>query len=409
MTGANMTDLTPRQIAGAVKPPLWGRVLVRLAKRIGEGELVLRFTNGAERRISAAKSGARAVLDVANPRMLRKLLTGGDVGLAESYMAGDWTSPDLASVIEFGVRNTERLTATLAGLAPVRLAHWLRHKLKPNNKRGSKKNIAAHYDLGNEFYKRWLDETMTYSSALFERPDMSLADAQRAKWQKMAEMLDLKPGQHVLEIGCGWGGFAMFLAREHGCRVTGLTLSQEQYAHARLAIAREGLSDRIDIRLQDYRDVQGTFDRVASIEMFEAVGEEHWPRFFNIVRERLVKGGVAALQIITIANDRFSRYRTEPDFIQLYIFPGGMLPSPDALKDAVTRAQLGFESVRTFALSYAETLKRWRELFDERWQEIAPLGFDERFKRMWDYYLACCEGGFRAGNISVGQFRLTRT
>ncbi|HEX4532831.1 MAG TPA: cyclopropane-fatty-acyl-phospholipid synthase family protein [Rhizomicrobium sp.] len=405
-----MSDHVANSIAGKKpEPPLWGRALLRVAEHIGEGELVVRFSNGAERTVRAAKSGARAVLDVANPRAVRKLLFGGDIGFAEAYMAGDWTSPDLASVIEFGARNMEKLANGLRGKMPARALNWIKHRLRPNTKRGSKKNIAAHYDLGNEFYKRWLDETMTYSSALFERPGMSLAEGQRAKWQKLAEMLDLKPGLHVLEIGCGWGGFAIFLAKEYACRVTGLTLSEEQYAHARMAIAREGLSDKIDIRLQDYRDVQGTFDRIASIEMFEAVGEEHWPKFFEVVRERLVPGGIAGFQIITIDNDRFASYRKEADFIQLYIFPGGMLPSPDALKSAVNRAQLGFESVRTFALSYAETLKRWREEFDAHWQEIAPLGFDERFKRMWDYYLACCEGGFRAGAINVGQFKLTRS
>jgi cyclopropane-fatty-acyl-phospholipid synthase len=285
----------------------------------------------------------------------------------------------------------------------------MRHKAHANTRRGSRRNIAAHYDLGNAFYSQWLDPTMTYSSGVFERADMSLEEAQRNKWRKLAETLDLKPDHRVLEIGCGWAGFAIFAAQEYGCKVTGITLSQEQLAYARKTVEKAGLSDRIDIQLIDYRDVKGEFDRIASIEMFEAVGEEHWPAYFNVVRERLKPGGIAGLQIITIDEARFETYRTTPDFIQLYIFPGGMLPSPTALQAAATHQGLGFETVRTFALSYAETLRRWRERFEDCWPSISTMGFDERFKRMWEYYLASCEGGFRAGAIDVGQFRLTRS
>ena len=392
----------------SVAPPFWGRAVIRAANEIAEGELVLRFANGAERTICAARQGARAVLEVARDRVFRRLMLGGEIGIAEAFMDGDWTSPDLAAVFEFAARNTGRLTSAINGLAPLQWANTLRHRLRANTRSGSRRNIAAHYDLGNAFYSQWLDPTMTYSSAVFEHGGMSLEEAQRAKWRRMAEMLELKPDHHVLEIGCGWAGFAMFAAREYGCRVTGITLSQEQYAYARNAVSKAGLSDRVDIRLIDYRDVEGRFDRIASIEMFEAVGEAHWPTFFEVVRERLKPGGVAGLQIITIDDGRFESYRRSADFIQLYIFPGGMLPSPAALKTVATKQGHGFETVRTFALSYAETLRRWREQFDARWPSIAPLGFDERFKRMWDYYLASCEGGFRAGTIDVGQFRLTR-
>ncbi len=395
-------------LTDSVSPPLWGRAMLRAVSEFGEGELVLQFANGAERTIRAAKSGARAVLEVARARTLRRLIFGGTVGLAESYLDGDWSSPDLASVFEFGARNMDRMIGGLRGMSLLRLPRILRHRARANTKKGSRRNIAAHYDLGNSFYSEWLDPTMTYSSAFFERPDMSLEDAQRAKWRRMAEMLELKPSHRVLEIGCGWGGFAMFAAREYGCHVTGITLSKEQYAYAKSEASRAGLLDRIEIRFQDYRDVEGRFDRIASIEMFEAVGEENWPCYFEVVRERLTPGGVAGLQIITIADEDFEQYRQGPDFIQLYIFPGGMLPSPTVLQTVATRQGLGFETVRTFALSYAETLRRWRERFDMRWPVIAPQGFDERFRRMWDYYLASCEGGFRAGAIDVGQFRLTR-
>jgi len=406
-----MVDEISRQlpvVQNSVSPPFWGRALLNAVSEVGEGELVLRFSNGAERTIRAAKSGASAVLNIARARTLRRLVFGGTVGLSESYLDGDWESPDLASVFEFGARNMDRMIGGLRGLSLLQLPRILKHKARANTRKGSRRNIAAHYDLGNTFYSQWLDPTMTYSSALFETKDMSLEDAQRAKWQRLAETLDLRPGHRVLEIGCGWGGFAMFAACEYGCHVTGITLSIEQHAYATREAARAGLSDKIEIRLQDYRDVQGQFDRIASIEMFEAVGEENWPCYFDVVRERLKPDGVAGLQIITIADSDFELYRQGPDFIQLYIFPGGMLPSPTALRTVATKQGLGFETVRTFAGSYAETLRRWRETFDTRWPTIAPLGFDERFRRMWDYYLASCEGGFRAGAIDVGQFRLTR-
>jgi cyclopropane-fatty-acyl-phospholipid synthase len=391
-----------------IRPPLWGSAMARVAGDIAEGELVLRFANGAEKHVQAARDGAKAVLELARGRVLRRLMLGGEIGVAESYMDGDWTSPDLASVFEFGARNMNKLAHTLTGLPPVNWARMLTHKLRANTRSGSRRNIAAHYDLGNAFYSEWLDPTMTYSSAVFDSPSMSLEDAQRNKWRKLAENLDLRAEHHVLEIGCGWGGFAMFAAREYGCRVTGITLSKEQLAFAKQAVEEAQLSHLIDLQLVDYRDVRGSFDRIASIEMFEAVGEENWPAYFEVVRERLKSGGRAALQIITIEDDRFDYYRRTADFLQMYIFPGGMLPSPTALKNVVTRQGLGFETARTFALSYAETLRRWREVFDAKWPVIAPMGFDERFKRMWDYYLASCEGGFRAGAVDVGQFVLTK-
>jgi len=391
-----------------IRPPLWGRIMARTVSDIAEGEVVLRFTNGAERTIKAAHDGAKAVLEIARARSFRRLLLGGEIGLAESYMDGDWTSPDLAAVFEFGARNMHKLADTLTGIAPLEWARMVTHKLRANTRTGSRKNIAAHYDLGNAFYSQWLDPTMTYSSAVFEHPGQSLEEAQRNKWRKLAEMLDLKEAMTILEIGCGWGGFAMFAAKEYGCKVTGITLSTEQLAFAKKAAEEAQLSHLTDFRLIDYRDVQGSFDRIVSIEMFEAVGEENWPDYFRVVHERLKPGGIAALQIITIEDHRFDAYRNQADFIQLYIFPGGMLPTPSILQREAAKQGLGFETASTFALSYAETLRRWREVFDARWESIRPLGFDERFKRMWDYYLASCEGGFRAGNIDVGQFRLTR-
>jgi cyclopropane-fatty-acyl-phospholipid synthase len=387
--------------------PLWGQGLAAAARRLAEGELVLKFANGAERVVKGAKPGVKAVLEFARARALPRMLFGGAVGLAESYFDGDWSSPDLASVIALGAHNEGRIGGGLEGALPQRLIYSLKHRLNLNTREGARRNIQAHYDLGNAFYREWLDPTMTYSSALFES-GMTLEEAQRNKWRRIAEQLELKPGDRVLEIGCGWGGFAIFAARDYGAQVTGLTLSKEQHDFARAAVEREGLGNLIDIRLEDYRDVQGTFDRIVSIEMFEAIGERQWKQYFDVCRERLKPGGLAALQIITIADDRFEGYRRNPDFIQLYIFPGGMLPSPSILDASAKSAGLGIETMRTFALSYADTLKEWRDRFDEAWPRIAALGFDERFKRMWDYYLAYCEGGFRAGAIDVGQFLLRR-
>ena len=407
-----MADKPSRNLpvpAVTASPPYWGRAMASIASNIAEGELVLRFANGAEKKILAARDGARAVLEVARGRVLRRLVLSGEIGVAESYMDGDWTSPDLASVFEFGARNMNKLADTLTGLAPINWARVLAHKLRANTRSGARRNIAAHYDLGNAFYSQWLDPTMTYSSAVFDSPSQSLEDAQRNKWRKLADDVGLRAEHRVLEIGCGWGGFAMFAAREYGCHVTGITLSKEQLAFAQKAVENAQLAHLVDLQLVDYRDVRGSFDRIISIEMFEAVGEENWPTYFDVVRERLKPGGIAALQIITIEDGRFDYYRRTADFIQMYIFPGGMLPSPSALKAVATKHGLSFETARTFASSYAETLRRWREVFDARWPVIAPMGFDERFKRMWDYYLASCEGGFRAGAIDVGQFVLTRT
>ncbi len=357
--------------------PLWGQGLVAAARRLAEGELVLRFANGAERTIQAAKPGFNAVLEFTHARALPRILFGGAVGLAESYFDGDWSSPDLPALIALGANNDRHLAGHMAAALPQRLYHHIKHRvLRANTRAGAKRNIQAHYDLGNAFYRQWLDPTMTYSSALFEHDGMSLEDAQRNKWRRIADELALRPGDHILEIGCGWGGFAMFAAREYGARVTGLTLSQEQHDYACAAVEREGLGNLVDIRLQDYRDTRGTFDHIVSIEMFEAIGERQWKTFFDICRERLKPGGIASLQIITIADDRFDDYRRNPDFIQMYIFPGGMLPSPSALQDSATSAGFGIDTVRTFALSYAETLRTWRDRFDAEWPKIASLGFD---------------------------------
>jgi cyclopropane-fatty-acyl-phospholipid synthase len=282
-------------------------------------------------------------------------------------------------------------------------------RLRANTRAAAAANVAFRYDLGNSFYAAWLDRTMTYSSALFTRPDLSLCDAQREKYRRIAEILQIGPSDRVLEIGCGWGGFAEYAAREIGCHVTGSTLSREQADYARERLRREGLDKRTDIRLQDYRDVGGTYEKIVSIEMFEAVGEEYWPLFFEMLRERLAPGGLAALQSITIADASFHAYRRRIDFIQRYIFPGGMLPSPTALASAIDKAGLKLRDSYFFGASYATTLAHWNARFQRGWHDIAQLGFDERFRRMWTYYLAGSEACFRLGRIDVGQFVIAHT
>ena len=389
-----------------------------ILSRLAAGSLTLILPDGAVYNLKGRNldqpSGEQktrqphAVIQVNRWRAVRKFLTEGDVGFLETYLDGDWQSPQLADVVEWAVLNAKGLGAHSLRSLISRLRHRLAHLLNANTKAGSRRNIAAHYDLGNAFYAQWLDPTMTYSSAYFAKPGQSLPEGQIEKYRRIAKLLDLKPEHHVLEIGFGWGGFAEFAVKEYGCRLTGLTLSREQLNFAGRRLQAQGLSDKVDLRFEDYRDVRGTFDRIASIEMFEAVGEAHWPRYFDTVRDRLAKGGAAALQIICIAEERFERYRKGSDFIQRYIFPGGMLPSVERLRGQCDRARLQLHDAIMFGDSYAETLRAWRDRFLAAWSTIEPLGFDERFRRMWEMYLAYCEGGFRANAINVGQFKLVR-
>ena len=377
--------------------------------RLAAGRLTLVLPDGSKYSLSGGDAlGPHAIIHIDRWRAVRKFVTEGDFGFIESYLDGDWHSPELSDVVELAVLNTTSWNAgKLQGLIH-KVWHRLAHLMHGNSRRGSRRNIAAHYDLGNDFYRQWLDPTMTYSSAFFARPEQSLPEGQIAKYRRIAQLLDLKPDHHLLEIGFGWGGFAEFALKEYGCRMTGLTLSKEQLKFASERLRAQGLSERVDLRLLDYRDIDGTFDRIASIEMFEAVGEAHWPRYFDTIRDRLAQGGAAALQIITIAEDRFDSYRKGADFIQRYIFPGGMLPSVERLKTQFDRAKLRVVDATMFGDSYACTLRQWRDSFMAAWSKIEPMGFDERFRRTWEMYLAYCEGGFRANAINVGQFKLVR-
>jgi cyclopropane-fatty-acyl-phospholipid synthase len=380
-------------------------LLRRVLRHLECGRLTVILPSGKRIDHSGPRPGPDATIIVHNNRALRRLLFAGDVGFAEGYIAGDWSSPNLVALIALAAENIGRLQKTMDGFLPIRLLNRLRHLLRRNSRTGSRRNIAFHYDLGNQFYRRWLDASMTYSSACAIAPGETLEDAQKAKLDRIATLLELSGKERVLEIGCGWGALAGHLAPRCG-GVTGITLSREQLAYARGRVNVQAYADRIDLRLQDYRDVQGKFDRIVSIEMLEAVGESYWPAYFTRLRECLAPGGVAVLQIITMREDRFETYRNGSDFIQRYIFPGGMLPTPGIVARQAAAAGLALASVEMFREGYADTLAEWRRRFENAWPEIARLGFDADFERLWTYYLSYCEAGFRTGTIDVGLYVL---
>jgi cyclopropane-fatty-acyl-phospholipid synthase len=382
-------------------------LLLRLISALAAGRLVIELPTGERIEQVAPRPGPQGALVLHRWRAVRRLLVDGQLGFAEAYIDGDWTSPDLASLVELAARNQDELGVTLLGTHLPRLLARVRHRARANTRRGSRRNIVAHYDLGNDFYAAWLDRGMSYSSGVFRGGAATLEAAQDAKQALVMQALRLQGGERVLEIGCGWGGLAERLIREAGCHVTGLTLSPAQLDHARLRLRDAGLQESADLRLQDYRDVGGTFDRIVSIEMLEAVGAEYWPVYFARLRDRLAAGGSAVLQVITIAERYYETYRRTPDFIQRHIFPGGMLPSVAVLRSQAEGAGLAVRSMQHFGQCYAATLAEWQTRFQAAWPRLRLQGFDDGFKRKWEYYLAYCEGGFRAGAIDVGLYELT--
>ena len=378
------------------------------ARHWAAGRLTVQLPNGEAFSIDGALPGPEGTLILNDYAFMRRVMAGGDIGFAESFMAGEWESPDLAALLEVFSLNYDRLAKLMTGSPLVRALNAITHFFRRNSRAQARRNIHAHYDLGNAFYSTWLDRSMTYSSALFDAPNQSLEEAQRSKYAALAQAIGAGPDSRLLEIGCGWGGFAEFAAREVGAHVTGVTISPAQHEFARKRLFEQGLADKADIRLIDYRDVEGRFDGVASIEMFEAVGEAYWPRYFDKVREVLKPGGQAGLQIITIRDDLFEGYRARPDFIQKYIFPGGMLPGEAQLQAETAQAGLNWGTVRRFGQDYADTLRAWAQSFETAWDEISNQGFDEKFRRLWTYYLRYCEAGFRTGRTDVIQLALQR-
>ena len=384
--------------------PAKARMALRLLIELPKGTLTINMPDGRSVTVGGNAPGPDAVLTLKNWRLPGRAFSGATIGVAESFIDGDWDSPDVTRFLELFVVN-ENAGEQLAGGA-----NWFmgaiqrfRHWLNDNTRTRARKNISAHYDLGNAFYREWLDPSMTYSSALYSTGANDLERAQGEKYRALARDTGIQAGDHVLEIGCGWGGFAEFAAREIGCKVTGLTISREQHDFAKARIQKAGLSDKVEIKFQDYRDETGKYDRIASIEMFEAVGEKYWPIFFGKMKECLKPGGTAGLQIITINEEAFERYRSRVDFIQRYVFPGGMLPTPQLLRTLGADQGLAYLRERVFPQDYARTLAEWRTRFQDSWDKIVHLGFDDRFRRLWEFYLHYCEAGFRAEYIDVRQ------
>ena len=408
MTSITLGDepilVTRHNLRGVLRQlPFVLRQLCRIVSRFSVGTLDVVTPDGRRLRFQGESATPHAEMIIRDATFVRRLIIGGDLGFAEGYMRNEWDTPDLSKLMLILAANHRSGKKLVPGKPFLRIWQRIRHYLNRNTPSGSRRNIHAHYDLGNAFYETWLDRSMTYSAAVFEPGDNDLESAQRRKYQRLAEDTDIRSSHHVLEIGCGWGGFAEYAAAEIGCRVTGLTISQEQYDYACRRIQDAGLSDRVSIELRDYRAETGIYDRIVSIEMFEAVGEAYWQIFFRQMRDRLVAGGRAGLQLITIRDEAFEGYKREIDFIRRYVFPGGMLPSNGILVNLSEKFQLPILSDKGYAADYAQTLVLWRDRFIEAWPQIAPLGFDERFRRLWQYYLTYCEVGFETRNIDVRQ------
>ena len=391
--------------------PASARTVFALLTRLQHGTLDVQMPDGAQARFgSSAADAPKAALRLVDWQVCSAALKSGDIGFAEAFIDGRWTTPDLAALLRLFIANRDAMESVIYGTWWGSLAYRLRHLLRRNSRPGSRKNIHAHYDIGNPFYRLWLDETMNYSSALFEGDfTRSSVQAQQAKVRRALDECRVSAGDRVLEIGCGWGALAQEATVERGMRVTGVTLSSEQLDFARERMQRLGVADRADLRLQDYRDISdGPYDAVASIEMFEAVGREYWPSYFQTVQRQLKPGGRACIQTITIRDDLFERYVKSTDFIQQYIFPGGLLPSPQVFRAEAGRAGLEVVNELAFGRDYAETLRRWRADFLSRESQVRRLGFDTRFMRIWEFYLAYCEAAFDTGSTDVMQFTLRR-
>jgi len=380
-----------------------------LARNWTVGKLTFVLPNGKELAIVGAEPGPSGRLVVRDYAFMNRVLSAGDIGFAEGFMAQEWDTPDMAALLCAFSLNFDKIERLALGAPLMWVLNRILHVFRDNSRAGAKKNIHAHYDLGNAFYSRWLDATMTYSAARYAHEGQDLAEAQQNKYRLLTQQMGLEPHHHVLEIGCGWGGFAEYAAKTVGAQVTAITISKEQYDFAAKRIFDQGLAERAEIRMVDYRDVDGTYDRVASIEMFEAVGEKYWPSYFGKIAEVLKPGGRAGLQIITIKDEFFESYRRRADFIQRYIFPGGMLISEARLRKETAAAGLGWRDISRFGQDYADTLAEWTQRFEAAWPDIRQSGFDERFRRLWRFYLAYCEAGFRTERTDVVQLSLSKS
>ena len=382
------------------------KLLVNFLSKIRYGKLTVQFPTGEERVFVGKEEDISASIKIHNYNFLNLIFKKGSVGFAEAYMNGYFSSTDLTNLLLLSHKNESYFLQSINTNLFFATFAKLKHFLNNNSKSQSKKNIKYHYDLGNNFYEKWLDKTMTYSSALFDNKNTNLSDAQFNKYRKIAETLSLDSNSKTLEIGCGWGGFSEFLASNYNCKITAITISKEQFNFAKKRIEEANLSKKVTVLFCDYRNIEGKFDKIVSIEMFEAVGKDYWNVFFDKIKSILKPNGNIGLQLITIDDKIYNVYEKNPDFIQKYIFPGGMLPSFKILENILSNNSLYIESVNSYANDYAKTLSLWKQEFNKNWENIEKLGFDETFNRMWNYYLSYCEGGFLSKNIDLKQINL---
>ena len=385
--------------------PHWGVLFLEMMSNIRKGSVTIVTPEGKFIKYSGIEEGVHVCLRINEWRFCEDILMKGDIGLGESYISGYWDCGNINNLIKFGIENYNELERVIKGSLLKILFYRIKHFLNRNSRKGSLKNVHAHYDIGNEFYQLWLDPSMTYSSAIFNSTDEELLSAQENKYERILKKLKLKNGDHILEVGCGWGGFMEYAAR-NGFKVTGVTISKEQYEFAKKRLAKFG--NLVKVNLQDYRDIDGKYNHIVSIEMFEAIGEKYWKKYFKMLFSILKPGGKLIIQSITINNNDFFSYRKCSDFIQQYIFPGGMLPSPKILKDVAVKQGFIYSGDLEFGRDYGITLKRWEENFSSVLSKVKKLGFDDKFIRTWRFYLKYCQGGFEANKISVFQFNFTK-
>lgn len=401
-----MTVLTT--VKGQKNLPRYFSLVFQSLKTLKRGVLDLEITDGRVFRLAAPGSGHYAHVIAKDDAIWPRLIREGTMGFSDGYLDLQWSTPDLQAFLDLVFDNRDEIAQSYPGAKLLQLYERFCHWMRQNTKQQAKKNISYHYDLGNTFYAKWLDETMTYSSALFKTGQESLEKAQTQKYASICDSMGLKDGDHILEIGCGWGGFAEYAVKERNVTLKCLTISKEQHDYAKERMQKNGLVDRVEIVMQDYRDERGTYDGIASIEMFEAVGEKYWPSYFQTVHQCLKPGAHATIQVITIADRLFETYRKKVDFIQKHIFPGGMLPSPIVLREQIEQAGLKYLNSMEFGKSYSLTLRRWFETFNRKWAEITNNHFDQRFKNMWNFYLTSCASGFEYGNTDVAQVTMQK-
>ncbi|MDC3022751.1 cyclopropane-fatty-acyl-phospholipid synthase family protein [Candidatus Pelagibacter sp.] len=381
------------------------KIVFRILQDIDSGYLEITHFNGDIVKFGNPDDSLKANIKIKKPNFTFNLIKGGSVGFAESYMKDEFETDNLSNLIEITARNI-KVIYKFSGLLDLPVINFLKNILIKNTKSRSKKNIAKHYDLGNEFFSLWLDKTLTYSSAIFEEKNQDLSDAQNNKYQKLINLIKPKNGDKVLEIGCGWGGFAEYLGKKYDIKLDCITISKKQYEYAKERIHNCGLNEKVNIQIKDYRDLKDKYDSIASIEMIEAVGQNYLQSYFKTIKENLANGGTAAIQAITIDDSLFDRYKNKQDFIQKYIFPGGFLPSKNSLNKYMSDNGLTIKSYNSYADHYSSTLSLWRNEFNKKWDLIKNQGFDSTFKRMWEFYLSYCEAGFKSKNIDLIQFSL---